>query len=245
LITTAIDGEAGSRTVSMPDVRMWLGPHWLGGVIDVWDDPWFRFARLLREIDSSIAVQRGAKWLDLGCHQGQFASLVSAKYGVSATGVDGWPAVEAVQGWQYRQADLERGVELGDDFTYLSALEVLEHMTDTDRFLDECRNQLVPGGYLILTTPNINSLRNRIEVPLGLYPNGLEYRNVIHHVRLYNVDKLRLHVTEHGFDVCWIRGVNFAPMRVIRRAGTATWDRPVANALPQLCGNFMLLARKR
>lgn len=229
----------------MPDVRTWLGADWLGRSIDVWDDPWFRFARLLREIDSSIAVQAGTKWLDLGCHQGEFARLVSARYGVSATGVDDWRADGPLPGWEYRQADLQRGVHLGDDFTYLSALEVLEHMTDTDRFLDECRNQLVPGGYLVLSTPNINSLRNRIEVPLGLYPNGLEYRNVIHHVRLYNVEKLRLHVTEHGFDVCWIRGVNFAPMSLLRRAGSAVWDQPVANALPQLCGNFMVLARKR
>ncbi len=99
---------------------------------------------------------------------------------------------------------------------------------------------------MVLTTPNINSLRNRASVPFGAYPTGLEYRNLIHHVRLYNVDKLRSHLVEQRFAVHWIRGVSFLPMRILKqgRPSTMNLDRRIANRLPQLCGNVMVLARK-
>ena len=84
--------------------------------------------------------------------------------------------------WRYFHRDLAEGIHLHERFQFISALEVLEHMVDTDAFLKDCNEHLQSNGYLVLSTPNINSLRNRLTVPLGKYPAGLEYRNVIHHV---------------------------------------------------------------
>lgn len=228
------------------DPRSSLGPEWLGQPIDPLADPWYRFSRLLRELDGSLQIQRGARWLDLGCHQGQFPKLVSARYGVECVGMDVWdPALKNDASWTYVQGQLDAAFSAGEGYSYVSALEVLEHMVDTDAFLDRCRAHLVEGGHLVMTTPNINSLRNRVLVPFGAYPAGLEHRTVIHHVRLYNRKVLYQHLGEHGFEVVWVKGVSFFPLRVLKRGLSLEVDRVSANRAPQLCSNLMVLAQKR
>ncbi len=228
------------------DARNYLGSAWLGDPIDPIVDPWHRFGRLMRELDDSLRIEPGARWLDLGCHQGQFLKIMQGRYGIVPHGADDWdPALNTDPSWSYVQRDLNRAVDAGGDYAFVSALEVLEHMIDTDKFLDACREHLAPNGHLLLSTPNINSLRNRITVPLGAYPTGLEYRTVIHHVRLYNVHTLRSHLEEQGFSVLWIKGVNFLPVSALQRGASLPLDRRLANALPHLCGNVMALARRR
>jgi 2-polyprenyl-3-methyl-5-hydroxy-6-metoxy-1,4-benzoquinol methylase len=229
----------------MEPVTRYIGEHWLSARIDPYDDPWYRFARILEAIDETFAVPEGAKWLDLGCHQGQFVHVVQAKYRVVGTGVDDWPAsLSSDRSWRYLQGNVA-ALALDEQFQFVSALEVLEHMVDTDAFLRLCNRRLDSGGRLVLSTPNINSLRNRLTVPFGAYPAGLEYRNVIHHVRLYNVELLSRHLAEHGFEVDCVRGVAFAPMHMIRRElAPPLLERAAANRLAHLCGNVIVLARK-
>lgn len=146
-------------------------------------------------------------------------------------------------GWDYVQADFETGLPETEPMDVISALEVLEHITDTDRFLSEVYECLKPGGWFLLSTPNINSLRNRITVPFGVYPTGLENRNVIHHVRLYNPHVLAAHLASKGFSEIRMRGVSFLPMRILA-LGRSGLSRALANLLPQLCNNFVAVARR-
>src|SRR5262249_24203647 len=132
--------------------------------------------------------------------------------------MDDWQAhLKNDDSWRYFQRDLAKGIQLDEKFPFISALEVIEHIVNTDAFLRDCNEHLNHNGLLLLKTPNINSLRNRVTVPLGKYPVGLEYRIVVHHVRLYNPSVLRRHLEEHGFSVQMVRGVNFLPMRLMRR----------------------------
>jgi 2-polyprenyl-3-methyl-5-hydroxy-6-metoxy-1,4-benzoquinol methylase len=123
----------------------------------------------------------------------------------------------------------------------ISALEVIEHIIDTDRFLQEIRARLKPGGWLLLSTPNISSLRNRATVPFGAYPVGLEYQNLIHHVRLYNPSVLTKQLTLAGFCDVRVRGVSFLPLRFA--AGRSRASQALGNWLPSLCNNFLAIAR--
>ncbi len=232
----------------MQSSATYVGNRWLGLPIDPYDDPWYRFSRLLGELDEVIKPpERGAPWLDLGCHQGQFVCVAQARFGVAGTGIDDWPASKmSDKSWRYFQRDLAAGIQLDEKFALISALEVLEHIIDTDAFLRDCNEHLERGGLLVLTTPNINSLRNRITVPLGRYPTGLEYKTIIHHVRLYNADVLKAHLEEHGFSVQCLRGVNLLPMNILRRGSRiiGMLERGLANRFPQLCNNIIVVARK-
>jgi 2-polyprenyl-3-methyl-5-hydroxy-6-metoxy-1,4-benzoquinol methylase len=211
------------------------------------DDDHFRFRRCLDFLDAlGVTVEPGATWLDLGCNQGQFLRLLLKRHPLRAVGFDAWAAAEKTPGpddaWDYRTANLDRELPWSDKVPFISALEVLEHMIDTDGFLKRAFDALQPGGWLVISTPNINSLRNRIMVPLGVYPAGLEYRTVIHHVRLYNVPTLRGHLRAMGFGRIEMTGVACLPLNsAVGRGGLSTW---LADRLPSLCGNLIAVAQK-
>src|SRR5262245_31727970 len=153
-------------------------------------DDEFRFSRCIALLlENCGLIDKQTRWLDLGCHQGQFLRILISRFGLKPHGADDWdPSLKssADSDWNYCHADLEKCIPPGEPMDVISALEVLEHITDTDRFLSSIYDRLVPGGWVLISTPNISSLRNRVTVPLGAYPTGLEFRNIIHHVRLYN-----------------------------------------------------------
>lgn len=208
----------------------------------------FRFLRCIELLTSSgCTLDRTTRWFDLGCHQGQLLQFLNDRFGiVRPLGADDWVAsLRDGQefGWDYVQADFERGLPESEPMDVISALEVLEHITDTDRFLSEVYQRLKPGGWFLLSTPNISSLRNRITVPFGAYPTGLEYRNIIHHVRLYNPRVLAAHLASKGFSGIRMRGVSFLPMRFFA-LGRSGLSCGLADLFPQLCNNFVAAARK-
>ena len=60
-------------------------------------------------------------------------------------------------------ADLESRFPYPEEFfDIVHAGEAIEHLYDTDSFVQECRRVLKKGGKLIITTPNTLSLPRRI-----------------------------------------------------------------------------------
>lgn len=238
--------------------------EWLGRPINRADDPWYRFNRVIEAVNRCTAVPRGAAWLDVGCQMGQFLKIVQRNYDATLFGIDDFEPGNVVAvcrqflgleiktpreifdgSWHYFLRQIDRvGFALDNRFEFISALEVIEHMVDTDAFLDECHRHLVAGGWLVMTTPNINSLRNRVTVPLGQYPTGIEYRTIVHHVRLYNAATLKSHVESHGFHLAEMRGVSFLPRRWLRGSGIRKIDRGLSRLAPSLGGNLIAVFRK-
>jgi SAM-dependent methyltransferase len=105
-----------------------------------------------------------------------------------------------------------RGLDItkGDDFSkplavksgvadLVIALEIIEHLYDTDFFMSEIHRILKPGGLLILSTPNLASLGNRLKLLFGGYPHYLEYSLMgAGHIHLYTLPVLKsqLHSTD-------------------------------------------------
>lgn len=185
--------------------------------------------------------------LDLGCHDGKLPRQLAGQ-GMAVSGVDVYePQLAAAEPWRYYQHDMNRDPVLpfaDESFAAVTALEIIEHMIDTDRFLAEVRRVLRPGGVVIISTPNINMLKNRLRVPLGYYPYGLEWRTVIHHVRLYNVATLRGHLESSGFRVTWFRGTHLIPQRLLGSRPLNALSNRMAWWFPQLASNLMLCAEK-
>ena len=95
-------------------------------------------------------------------------------------------------------------------FDLVFAGEIIEHVVDTDLFLDECKRILKKNGYLLLTTPNLSSWINRIRLLLGRQPFYCENRLRIGidagHVRNYVPRELRKQLLEHRFNVKFFTG---------------------------------------
>ncbi|MBI2432601.1 MAG: class I SAM-dependent methyltransferase [Candidatus Hydrogenedentes bacterium] len=98
--------------------------------------------------------------LDIPCGSGAFTwRLRDAGYQV--TGADLVPHPAAPQEC-LREANMNEVLPFEDgSFDAVVSIEGIEHLTRPFDFVRECRRVLRPGGVLILTTPNISSLRSR------------------------------------------------------------------------------------
>lgn len=71
------------------------------------------------------------------------------------------------------QANLNDGIPLEDDSVdVIIACEIIEHLTSPYAFMKEVRRVLKKDGMLILSMPNLCSLKNRLMVLLGMFPNN-------------------------------------------------------------------------
>ena len=186
------------------------------------------------------------RWLDLGCHDGTLARLLAAQ-GYRVTGVDVYdPALKQESSWEYVQFNLDK-VPLpfaADSFNIVSALELIEHIIDTDTFLEEVKRIVRAGGLFVLSTPNICMAKNRLRVLFGRYPFGVEYRNILHHVRLYNLGCIVAHLKEHNFIVLSAEGEKLLPQKFIKKEWSSRLSEFLARIFPNLCSNLIIVAQK-
>ncbi len=125
-----------------------------------------------------LAGRPPGRILDVGCYDGQFtAQVLDTARGV--VGVD--VSTHALQSARARgvrpvRAHLETGLPFVDgSFATVMAAEIIEHVFDTQRVVDELARLLAPNGWLVLTTPNLVALSGRAQLLLGRSPHNVEF----------------------------------------------------------------------
>ena len=219
----------------------------------------------LLEIFSKYEFER---ILDVGCGDGNFSMLIGeackAKevYGIeiSEKGVE----MARKNGVKCYQLDVdEEDFPFKDNFfDAVFAGEIIEHLYDTDHFLDEVYRVLKADGILVLTTPNLASWQNRISLLFGYQPYGttvsLRYRighpfgdsgplpeDIIQsrkHVSVFTFKALQRLLKAHKFKIIKTEGLsidlpqymNFSPslIKVVRIIDKMF--SPFPSLLPQL-----------
>lgn len=204
-----------------------------------------RFARIINIVRSFEVPQKGnKKWLDLGCSDGSFVRLL-ASLGYYPTGIDVWdPKLKTEDSWEYIQCDLNIKSIPVDSCAYdiISALELIEHIIDTDKLLNEIYRAIKPGGLFILSTPNICMIKNRFRILFGLYPYSIEYQDIIHHFRIYNLHCLKLQLKEHNFRILAAEGEKLLPQKFLNYKWTKEISTIFARIFPTLCANLIVIA---
>jgi len=152
--------------------------------------------------------------LDAGCASGYIA-LILLHAGHRVTGIELNPAMAQdarERGVDVIEHDLEQPLPMPPaSFEAVHACEVLEHLFNTDGFLRELRRVLVPGGVLILSTPNLNSLANRVRVVCGRpLPMWGAFPDDRHggHIRVLNREKAEELLSRTGFRASIVTGIN-------------------------------------
>jgi 2-polyprenyl-6-hydroxyphenyl methylase/3-demethylubiquinone-9 3-methyltransferase len=163
----------------------------------------------------------GLSLLDVGCGGGLVAEPMS-RLGATVTGVDaGTATIEAArrhsQGMglviDYRTATVE---ELGNEdlrFDIVLALEVIEHVVDSEAFLKACKRLLKPGGVLAVATLNRTARSFLLAIVGAEYllrwlPPGTHKWN-----RFVRPDELDEMLKAAGLSVTTRTGINYNPLR--------------------------------
>lgn len=191
-----------------------------------------------------------ARLLEIGCADGMLAEhFVDRGWNVSAIEISEESAKNALgKGLDLKIGNVEEGIPFDKDtFNLVIAMEVIEHIFDTDFFLKEAYRVLKSDGVLILTTPNLLSLANRLLVLFGRYPRYVEYNageNSAGHIRCYTLAVLKNQLAANGFMVEKAQSPNFsAPMKVLpsflKRVSMALGD-----LLPSLGSHIIITARR-
>ena len=162
----------------------------------------------------------GKDVLDLGC-AGGFMAEALAKRGATVTGID--PAEQAIAAARTHAADeglnIRYDVGMGETLPYSEStfdavvcVDVLEHVEDLDRVIQECARVLRPGGLFLFDTINRNLLARLIVIKaaedwLKLLPKGTHDP-----AKFIRPDELRDIFARHaltpgsfaGLGPCWI-----------------------------------------
>ncbi len=105
------------------------------------------------------------------------------------------------------KANLENRIPLDNEsFDLVVAGEIIEHIYHAKNLLKEISRILKPNGHLILTTPNICSLANRIKMIFGKLPSNCASADEFDpefggHIRDFNLDLVRKLLNETGFKI--------------------------------------------
>jgi len=108
---------------------------------------------------------KGKRVLDIACGEGYGAAALQKAGAAHVIGVDVFESVCLHARSKYsldaRPGSAEQ-IPLADgSVDVIVSFETIEHVPDTNRFLDECARILVPGGRLIISTPNKVIYRSR------------------------------------------------------------------------------------
>lgn len=117
---------------------------------------WFR--RHLAAYHFAAALCRGARVLEAGAGEGYGAAAVRNAGAATVVALDYDAAAIGHLRATYRLAAIRGNLVAlpfrDAAFDLVLSLQTIEHVWDQSRFLDECARVLVPGGKLVLTTPN-------------------------------------------------------------------------------------------
>jgi ubiquinone/menaquinone biosynthesis C-methylase UbiE len=131
------------------------------------------------------------------------------KLGYTVTAGDIDPNFFKVSSIPCIQIDLNRSFPVEDQrFEFVSCIEGVEHLQDQFQFVRECYRVLKPGGYLVLSTPNILNLASRLKYLLsGFYSlvprpiNEFSLVPVFDHINPATYYQLRYMLHTQGFEI--------------------------------------------
>jgi 2-polyprenyl-3-methyl-5-hydroxy-6-metoxy-1,4-benzoquinol methylase len=223
------------------------------------EQKWFQMANLeyvvcQNRIITLLKGHKAHRYLDIGCNAGEFtrqcANILEAQE-IHGIELDPEIAVKAEKnGVRVLVADAGEKYPYPDHyFDVITANQLLEHVADTDNVLRECHRLLTEDGLLILGTPNLCSLLQRVLIlsgnqPTTLHVSEVQVGNFIRgtttgneHIHAFSPGALEDLIKYHGFRIEKKLGCGFYPLM----PPASAW---AARLFPRLAVFYIISARK-
>lgn len=156
--------------------------------------------------------------LDIGCSDGFLVDYLR-KQGYDAYGID----LRVSDNKYLSKANIE---EIIPERTYntIIMIDVLEHIFDYDKTLQNISFSLNPGGLLYIHIPYVFSLKNRIKMLFGYDPiNSIQEKG---HIRFYSIGFIKNLLSLYRLEVIDVIGYGKLKFK------------------PSFCGSIMIIARR-
>lgn len=178
-------------------------------------------AAAFRQIKVITGIDPGAKVLDAPCGKGELTEAL-VEQGMDVLGIDIEVSESGDSGISFGYADLNSEIPArSGTFDLVVSIEGIEHLENPHLFLREANRVLKPDGRLILTTPNVISLRSRVRfLGSGFFhrdsiPLNEASRHPLHHIGLRTFPQLRYDLHTLGFR---LESVGFTHIKTVSYA---------------------------
>ena len=156
-------------------------------------------------------IKPGSRVLELGCASGSLGENLQKLLGCRVTGVDEFPLKPGVEIDHFICHDLNQGlppINL-EDFDYILLLDVIEHLTAPEQFVEYLREALAeaPTVKIMVSSGNIGFFIIRIMLLLGQFNYGRRGILDLTHSRLFTFASLRRLFEQGGFDIRSMMGI--------------------------------------
>ena len=180
-------------------------------------------------------------FLDIGCGDCSVTQKIIPLVNGRCIGLDVSDQAARIareRGIELVTCDIEQGLPFADNSVdHVFCSDFIEHIVDVDYLLDEIERVLKPGGYCVLSTPNLAWLPNRVLFMVGLHPLGdeLSYRYEISgpfrekrkfpagHIHVFSHTALMRLLKLHGFEIEKCLGAQMIERKTLRRWGFPRW----------------------
>lgn len=157
--------------------------------------------------------------VDVGCGEGRLLERLK-KEGVQHLAGVGWAVklpveVAAFNGVDLSQAGWASRLQ-GRKFDWVVSTEVIEHLVNPFHYLVELRKIVTPGGFLLLTFPNVHSWRSIVGYAVagrfsGFFGTNFNDDHPLHdqHIFIPNMHLVSYFLKLAGFsitEILWVNG---------------------------------------
>ncbi len=159
-----------------------------------------------------LLPEKYSRVLEIGCGEGYFRSNLKLEHeywGVEPTAEVAHRATERLDKVLIGTYEEVANHIPSAYFDLVICNDVIEHMTDHDRFLQAIKSKIKPGGCLVASIPNVRHILNLFEV---LVKKDWQYKNAgildRTHFRFFTKKSLERIIIDNGYQADQFMGIN-------------------------------------
>lgn len=184
----------------------------------------------------------GLRWLDIGCGEGRLLRAIRERWEPSELhGLDpiAWIAEDLREEVSFRQEPAEQA-EL-PQVDRVMMIETIEHLEAPWTTLRNAARAVAPGGWIVVSTPNLATLRTRLE--LAVRGNLTSFRPDYEP----HISPALPHVTARllGEEGLAAEPPTYAEADVIPLTGGRSWPEALRRRFPELTSVSVIVAGRR